>query len=45
MVARFDDLIITVETGVVRERGREGEGERTGETEGCVQVLAALISM
>lgn len=28
MVARFDGLIIAVETGVVRGRGRERERER-----------------
>lgn len=41
MVARFDGLIIAVETGVVRERWREREGE----AEGYVQVLTALINL
>lgn len=41
MVARFDGLIITVETGVVRERWREREAE----AEGYVQVLVALIDL
>lgn len=44
MVARFDDLITAVETGVVRERGSKTEREEKGER-GYVQVLAALICL
>lgn len=41
MAARFDGLIIAVETGVVRERWREREGE----ADGCGTTVVHILSV